>query len=41
MNKMEMYIKFTQYRLWLIITIEGILIPKSKVEWIEVDLAII
>ncbi|KAG5037441.1 hypothetical protein JHK86_018281 [Glycine max] len=35
-----MYIKSTQYRLWLIITNGDIPIPITEAEWIDADLAI-
>ena len=39
-DKMEMYIKSTQYRIWLIITNRGIPITRHEVEWIDDDRAI-
>ena len=39
-DRMEMYIKSTQYRIWLIITNRGIPITRHEVEWIDDDRAI-
>ncbi|KAH1233179.1 hypothetical protein GmHk_09G025682 [Glycine max] len=36
---MVMYVKSTQYRIWLIITNRDILIPRHEDEWTDVDLA--
>ena len=39
-DKMEMYIKSTQYRIWLIITNGDISIPRLEAEWTNDDLVI-
>ena len=40
-DRMKMYIKPTQYKLWLIITYNDIPITRPEAEWTEADLGIL